>query len=92
MNLTVEFLGLSRVLAQTKESLVTLGYQATFRDVLREVASRFPALFGPIICPDSFELTPAFMLNVDGRRVVHDLDMPASDGQHLIIMFLEAGG
>ena len=92
MNLTVEFLGLSRGLAQTKESLVTLGGQATFRDVLREVAFRFPALLGSIISPDNFELTPAFMLNVGGRRVVHDLDMPASDGQRLIIMFLEAGG
>ena len=92
MNLTVEFLGLSRRLAQTKESLVTLGDQATFRDALCDLATRFPALVGPIIVPDMFDLVSTHMLNVDGRRVVKDLDTPAQDGQTLLLMFVEAGG
>ena len=92
MNLTVEFLGLSRRLAQTKQSLVTLGDQATFRDALREVASRYPALVGPIIVPETFDLVATHMLNVDGRRVVKDLDTFAEDASSLLLMFVEAGG
>lgn len=92
MKLDVEFLGLSRRLAQTKEVSLVLDDRATFRDVLRELASRFPALVGPVIVPQTFDLVPAHMINVDGRRVVSDLDTQPQDGQRLIIMFVEAGG
>ena len=92
MNLTVEFLGLSRRLAQTKESLVTTHDQATLREVLADIASRFPALVGPVIVPETFDLVSSQMLNIDGRQVARDLDLPAQDGQRLLLMFLEAGG
>jgi len=92
MKLNVEFLGLSRRLAQTKEALVELDERATFRDVLRDLATRFPALVGQVIVPHSFDLVSAHMINIDGRRVVSDLDMQPQDGQRLIIMFVEAGG
>ena len=92
MNLTVEFLGLSRRLARAKEGPVTIAGQPTFRDVLREIASRFPALLGPIINPGTYDLVSTYMLNVDGRRVVKDLDRPAQDGSRLLLMFVEAGG
>ena len=92
MRLTVEFLGLSRRLAQTKECLVELEDRATFRGVLRHLASRFPALVGPIIVPSTFDLESSYMVNVDGRRAVTDLDAQPDDGQRLIFMFMEAGG
>ncbi len=92
MRLTVEFLGLARRLTQTKENLVEMDGQATFRDVLRHLSSRFPALVGPVLVSESFDLVSSYMINVDGRRVVHDLDAPAQDGQRLILMFVEAGG
>jgi len=92
MRLNVEFLGLSRRLAQTKEAAVELDDRATFRDVLRDLATRFPALVGPVIIPQSFDLVSAHMINIDGRRVVSDLDTQPQDGQQLIIMFVEAGG
>jgi hypothetical protein len=92
MKLIVEFLGLARTLSQTKESLVTLDDRATFHDALAVIAERFPALVGPVLTPDPWALAPSFMLNADGRRIVHDLDAPAADGLRLIIMYLEAGG
>ncbi len=92
MKLTVEMLGLSRRLAQTKESLVELDDQATFRDVLAHLAARFPALVGPVIVPDTFGIVSSHMINVDGRSVVTDLDSHPQDGQRLILMFVEAGG
>ncbi len=92
MQLTVEFLGQARRLAQTKEVTVLLDGPASFRDVLRRVAEQYPALVGPVIAPQSFGTIPSYMLNVDGRRVVGDLDAAAADGQRLILMFVEAGG
>ena len=92
MKLTVEMLGLSRRLAQTKESLVEVDDQATFRDVLAQLAARFPALVGPVIVPDTFDIVPSHMINVNGRNVVTDLDAHPQDGQRLILMFVEAGG
>lgn len=92
MKLTVEMLGLSRRLAQTKESLVEIDDQATFRDVLGQLARRFPALVGPVIVPATFDIVPSHMINVNGRNVVTDLDTHPQDGQRLILMFVEAGG
>jgi len=92
MKLTVEFLGLSRRLAQTKESLVEVGDQATLRSVVRHLASQFPALVGPVVAAPSYDLAPSYMMNIDGRRAATDLDQPAQDGQRLILMFVEAGG
>lgn len=92
MKLTVEMLGLSRRLTQTKESLVEMDDQATFRDVLAQLATRFPALVGPVIVPDTYDIVSSHMINVDGRSVVTDLDSHPQDGQRLILMFVEAGG
>jgi len=92
MQLTVEFLGQARRLAQTKEVTVTLDGPASFRDVVRWVAERYPALVGPVIVPHSYDLLPSYMLNMDGRRAVGDLDAAAADGQRLVLMFVEAGG
>lgn len=92
MKLTVEMLGLSRRLAQTRESLVEVSDQATFRDVLAQLATRYPALLGQVIVPETFDIVSSHMLNVDGRSIVTDLDAHPQDGQRLILMFVEAGG
>jgi hypothetical protein len=92
MQLTVEFLGLSRRLAQTRTTLVEFPDQATMRDVLRTLAERFPALVGLVIVPITFDLVPSHLVNLDGRRAVQDFDAPLQDGQRLIFMFMEAGG
>lgn len=92
MNLTVEFLGLSRRLAQAKESAVALPDRATFRDLLRQLADRFPALLDSVIVPNTYDLVSSYMLNINGRHAVKDLDAPAQDGQRILLMFVEAGG
>jgi hypothetical protein len=92
MQLKVEFLGLARELAGAPDGMVALVDQATWRDLLRELALRFPALYGPVITPDRYDLAPAYMLNVGGRTVVRDYSEPAQPGQRLLLMFAEAGG
>ncbi len=92
MQLKVEFLGLARQLAGASESLVALDEGATWRDLIRSLASQYPALLGPVIIPDRYVLTPAYMLNVGGRTVVREYDAPVQPGQRLLLMFAEAGG
>ena len=92
MKLTVELLGLARLLAQTKQSLIEVSDQATFRDVLAHLATRFPILVGPVIVPHTFDIVSSHMINVDGRHVVTDLDSQPRDGQRLILMIVEAAG
>jgi hypothetical protein len=102
MQLKVEFLGLARELAGTREGLVQVEDQATWRDVVRKLALEYPALVGAVIVPElnasehhaqkHFDLAPSYMFNVGGRAMVRDLDMPAQAGQRLLLMFAEAGG
>ena len=92
MKLVVEFLGLSRRLAQVRHSSLELDEHATFRDALERIARSFPALVGPVIVPQTFDLVPSQILLVDGRHAVTDLDSCPRDGQRLILMFAEAGG
>ncbi len=92
MELVVEFFGLARQLAQTKECRIALDGQPSFRQILAHIAGQFPALVGPVILPETFDLVSSYMLNLDGRRRVTDLDAPAAEGQRLLLMFTEAGG
>lgn len=92
MKLTVEFLGLSRRLAQVKEIDLQIAEPATYRDVLGHLASQFPALLGQVIVPDTFGLVSSHIINIDGRRAVTNIDARVEDGQRLIFMFAEAGG
>ncbi len=92
MKLTVEFLGLSRRLAQVKQVELQVVESATYRDVLRQLALQFPALLGQVIVPDTYDLVSSHIINIDGRRAITDVDTRADDGQRLIFMFAEAGG
>lgn len=92
MKLNVEFLGVARRLTQTKQTQVEVGDHDTYRDVLRLLAMQFPSLLGPVIVPQTYDLVPSYMLNLDGRRAITDLDAYPQDGESLIFMFVEAGG
>ncbi|MGI6368410.1 MAG: MoaD/ThiS family protein [Anaerolineae bacterium] len=92
MHLTIEFLGLARELAGQSEGVVALPDSATWRDLFCGLAQQFPALVGPVIVPDSCSLTDAYMLNIDGRTIVRQLDEPVQTGRRLLLMFAEAGG
>ena len=90
--LKVELFGMARRLAQTKEVDITVGDTDTFRDVVRALAQKFPAFLGHIIAPDTYDLIEPYFLNVDARRVVHDLDEIPEEGKPLLLLFVDAGG
>jgi hypothetical protein len=92
VHITVELLGSARRLAGTKLIEMSLDEQATHRDVLRRLTELYPPLGGAIIDTQTFELMPAFMLNLNGRKVISDLNTPLESGECLVLMFIESGG
>ena len=92
MKVTVELFGYPRQLAGEKEVALDLSEEAHMRDVLVRLGERFPRLLGPVIAPQTYELTAPYLLNIDGRRVVSDFDTRPEDGQHLLLFFVDAGG
>lgn len=92
MQLTVEFLGLARRLTQAKQVSLAMPEGTTLRDVVRHLAAQYPALLGPVITPETFDLNPSYLIYLDGRHAARDLDAPLQDGQRLLFMFAEAGG
>jgi len=89
---SVELFGYARRLAGEREAVLELDRTATMRDVVIALSKRYPALVGPIIKPNTYELIEPFFLNVDGRRVVDDFSAVPKDGERLILFFVDAGG
>ena len=92
MKITVELFGYPRQLAGEKEVALELSEDARMHDVIVRLAETFPALLGPVITPQAYELAAPYLLNIDGRRVVNDFEMKPEDGQHLLLFFVDAGG
>lgn len=92
MQLKVEFLGLARELAGVKETWVPVEDGATWRAIVRHLAEAYPNLVGSVITPDRENLFPSYMLNLDGRLIIRNLDAPVRQGGRLLLMFAEAGG
>jgi molybdopterin converting factor small subunit len=90
--MVVEFYGTSRQVTGRKEMTIELGAGGTFRDVVRTLAARYPALIGDVIQPGGEELQMPNMFNVNARRVIRDLDTRPQDGDRILLMFVTAGG
>ncbi|MBC7250529.1 MAG: MoaD/ThiS family protein [Anaerolineae bacterium] len=88
----VEFYGTARHVTGQKEVPLELKEGSTFRDVVKTLAARYPALIGDVIKPSGDELQMPNMFNVNARRVVQDLDTQPEDGDRILLMFVTAGG
>ena len=89
---SVEMFGYARRLSGEREADIELDTAGTMRDIVIALSRRYPPLVGPIIEPTTYELVAPFFLNIDGRRVVDDLDAVPRDGERLILFFVDAGG
>ena len=94
MRIHVEFLGLARLATGLKEAALDLDNGATFRDVVRALGTRYPALIGNVIQPNGETLQHPNRLNHNARRIVqaHQMDECPSDGDRIIVMSISAGG
>ncbi len=90
----VELFGLPRLIAGKKEMTLRLEQDATFRDVVRVLARRYPDMIGDVIQADGETLQAPNILNLDGRRMIQarQMDESLSDGDRIILMSMSAGG
>jgi molybdopterin converting factor small subunit len=94
MRIQMEFLGLSRLAAGVKEIALDLGEGTTFRDIVRMLATRYPAMIGNVIQPDGETLQLPNILNLNAKRMIqaNQMDDGPSDGDRIILMSISAGG
>ncbi len=91
MNIKVEFYGVVRQRTGTaKASVETTTAETRLRDVLGELADRFPALRGECIVGQ--RLGNGYIANINGSRFVSDPDTALNDGDELMILSADAGG
>ncbi|MCP4543758.1 MAG: MoaD/ThiS family protein [Chloroflexi bacterium] len=67
---------------------------ATFRDVVRALSVRYPALIGDVISPDGEILHPPHIFNLNAKRMVQEnqMDECLGDGDRITLMSILAGG
>jgi len=94
MRIQVELLGLSRFAAGAKEITLDLKEGTTFRDLVRLLGSRYPAMIGNVIQPDGETLQAPNIFNLNARRMIEasQMDESPSDGDRIILMSVSAGG
>lgn len=92
--ITVEFLGLARILTQQKMLELQIGPATTYRDIVQIIGTRFPVLVGQVISPEGNDLIASNMISLNGEHMIQEDamgDIP-SDGDRIIFMSILAGG
>ncbi len=94
MNILVEFVGVSRVLTGEQNLTLPLAPDSSYRDVIRQLGARFPALIGQVIALDGETLLPENQIALNGKRMLQISEMDASpaEGERLTFMSILAGG
>jgi hypothetical protein len=92
--LTVELLGVARLLARRRCVSLHLAPDATLREVGSALAGVHPELVGPVLRDDG-GLAPGVVYSRDGRALTTDVEEPARHaedaGMLLLIPTLEGG-
>jgi len=90
----VELLGLSRLAVGAKKITLDLEEGTTFRDIVRLLGTRYPAMIGNVIQPDGETLQRPNIFNLNVKRMIRasQMDDSPSDGDRIILMSISAGG
>jgi len=90
----LELLGLSRFAAGVKEIALDLEEGTTFRDIVRMLGVRYPAMIGNVIQPDGETLQAPNIFNLNAERMIraNQMDDSPGDGDRIILMSMSAGG
>jgi hypothetical protein len=90
----VEFTNAARAITQQKAIQLELPDQASYRDIVIEVAERYPALIGVLIGPDRQTLLSANLFSRIGEQPVmpEQMDDQPQDGERLVILYFIVGG
>jgi sulfur-carrier protein len=94
MQVSVEFLAVSRVLTGQSEISLILKKGASIADVVAALGSKFPQMLGQIIEENGKALIPTNVFSVNGQKIIHETDtaFKPDDGDRLILLSLLSGG
>lgn len=94
MKITIEFTGITKAITQagTIDFSVPCGF--TYRDLVKMLAVKYPAMVGLIIDPDgeTFLSSNMFVINGNLEFPAMILDQTPSDGEHISLMSVITGG
>jgi hypothetical protein len=90
----VEFTGVDRAITGLKTIQLTLEDQASYRDVIQELARRFPGMVGILIAPDLRSFLSANLFNRNGDEPILPgcMDDQPQNGDRLVIIYFMVGG
>jgi hypothetical protein len=90
----VEFTGVARSLTGEKKIRLALDDQSSYREVVRELACRYPEFVGVLIAPDKQAFLSASLFSrADGEPIMPDaMDALPLDGERLVILYFIVGG
>jgi molybdopterin converting factor small subunit len=100
MHVRVEMLGLSRLVTGEREVSLELDDEATYRDLVRALSARYPALIGNVIQSDRESLQAPNIFNLNAKHMIQSKQMAnrladelqPSDSYRIILMSMSAGG
>jgi molybdopterin converting factor small subunit len=94
LHIHLEFLGVSRLVAGTKEILLEVEEGTTFQDIVRMLSKQYPGMVGNVIQPNGEMLHPPNIFNLNARQMIPENQMHKSpnDGDRIILMSMSAGG
>ncbi|MCD4738904.1 MAG: MoaD/ThiS family protein [Anaerolineae bacterium] len=94
MAILIELGGVSRVLTKRREVSLSLAVGASYRQILRELGTRYPVLWGEVLDPATDTLLGANMLNLNGKLMIQpeQLDESPQAGDRLFLISVLAGG
>ncbi len=94
MYVTLEFSGLAKILSGRNTLELPLQDGATYRDIVKDLAKRYPAFINILIAPDKENFLSSTMLVINGDLVnpVMILDQSPVDGENLHLMSVITGG
>jgi molybdopterin converting factor small subunit len=88
----VEFYGVPRQLLALSRKEFDLRDNADLGELLTHLAKTWPRLRGRVIVPDGNQLLTPYLLNINGRAFVSDLDTRINEGDHILLITSSAGG
>jgi molybdopterin converting factor small subunit len=92
MRVTVEFFGVAWHVIGVRECELEVDEGAQLRDVVRELAQRFPRLVEEQVIGRSEELSDSFALSINGGIVTQNLDVRIADDDRLLLVSATWGG
>jgi molybdopterin converting factor small subunit len=94
LKLTLEFTGLAREIAKTRQTEIEVPDGSTYQQVMARAAARFPKLVGLLFHTDDGTLLNSIVVARNGGEMIlpDAMDERPEDGDHLTLVGIIVGG